>query len=213
LSGSIIAHPASLTGHGTLEQVHTRRIASFILGAWVAGSLFMLFISIQNARSANALLLSPLPEAAKIMDDAGRDRAALLLRHAAAEETRSALFAWEKVQIPLAIALGGFLFLGTQKRIFPLVLCGAMFALVVFQHLGISTELAYLGRETDFPPGDALIGPQKRMIALEEVYYAAEAIKLVAAGILASFLFVFRARRARKEIVTLDPADSRAVNG
>jgi hypothetical protein len=208
-----MTHSASLTRHGTLEQVHTRRIASFILGAWVAGSLFMIFISIQNGRSANALLLSPLPEAAKIMDDAGKDRAALLLRHAAAEETRSASFSWEKVQISLAIALGGFLFLGTQKRLFPLVLCGAMFVLVLFQHFGISTELAYLGRETDFPPGDTLIGPQKRMIALEEVYYAAEAIKLVAAGILASFLFVFRPRRGRKEVPALDPADSRAVNG
>ncbi len=192
--------------------MHTRRIASFILGAWVGGSLFMLFISIQNARSANALMASPLPEANRIINDAGRDQAALLLRHAAAQATRSALFSWEKAQMPLAIALGGFLFLGTQKRVFPLVLCGAMFALVVFQHLGLSTELAYLGGETDFPPGDSLIGPQKRQLALEEVYYAAEAIKLITAGILASFLFVFRARRGRKETPALDHADRRAVN-
>ena len=192
--------------------MHTRRIATFILGAWIAGSLFMVFISLQNTRSVNALLTSPLPQAAKVIDLSGKDQAALLLRHAAGEETRAALFEWERAQIVVAIALGGFLFLGTQRRVFPIVLCGAMFVLVVFQHLGLSTELAYLGRETDFPPGNALIGPRTRLLALQEVYYAAEVIKLAAGGILASYLFAFRARRSRRDIHALDAADSRAVN-
>ena len=192
--------------------MHTRRIAAFILGAWIAGSVFMFFIGLQNTRSVNALLNSPLPQVTKIINASGKDQAALLLRHAAGEETRAALYAWERAQFPIAIALGGFLFLGTQRRIFPLVLCGAMFVLVAFQHLGVSTELAYLGRETDFPPGNALIGPRTRLLALEEVYYAAEVIKLAAAGILSSYLFVFRTHRSRKEIHSFDQAVPRPVN-
>lgn len=144
----------------------------------------------------------------------GSDKASLLMRHAAAEETRSALAVWERVEIALGLVLGGCLYLATQKRVLPIVLCGAMLVLVLFQHFGVGPELAYSGRETDFPPGNALVGSTERLRALQAVYYGTELIKLVAGGILASYLFVFRSSRrsSRKEIHTVDHADHSHVN-
>jgi hypothetical protein len=194
--------------------VHTRRIAAFFLGAWLAGSLLMVFISTQDTRSASALVNAPMPAAKKMIDFLGPDDAVLLLRHAAAEETRRAMFVWESIEILLALILGGCLYLATQKRVFPLVLCGGMLVLVMFQHFGLAPELAYRGRETDFPPGNAAVGPIERLRALQAVYYGAELVKLIAGGILASYLFVFRSSRrsSRREINAVDHADHRRID-
>src|SRR5580704_6953453 len=194
--------------------MHTRRIAAFFLGAWLAGSLVVLFLSTQDSHSAAALIGSPLPQARKMIDSLGAEQAGLLLRHAAAEESRSVLFTWERAEILLAVVLGGCLFLATQKRVFPIVLCSAMLALVLFQHFGVGPELAYRGRETDFPPGNESVGPIERLRALQAVYYGVELVKLVAGGILASYLFVFHTSRrgARKEVNAVDNADHRHVN-
>ncbi len=194
--------------------MHTRRIAAFFLGAWLAGSLVVMFLSIQDSHSATAVISSSLPQARKMIDSLGAEQAALLLRHAAAEESRSVLFVWERVEILLALFLGGCLFLGTQKRVFPIVLCGAMLALALFQHFGVGQELAYRGRETDFPPDNASVGPIERLRALQAVYYGVELVKLIAGGILASYLFVFRSSRrgSRKEVNAVDNPDHRHVN-
>jgi hypothetical protein len=202
------------SSHVTLRKVHTRRIAAFFLGAWLAGCLLMMFLSVQDSHSAAAVISTSLPQARKIIDSLGADQAALLLRHAAAEETRSLFFTWEWIEILLALILGGCLFLATQKRVLPIVLCGGMLALVLFQHFGLASELAYRGRETDFPPGNALVGPIERLRALQAVYYGVELTKLIAGGILASYLFVFRSSRrsSRKEINAVDNPDHRHVN-
>lgn len=200
--------------HATLLQVHTRRIATFFLGAWLAGSFIMMFLSVQGARTASTVMLSATPPAKSMLDKLGSDDANLLLRYAAAEEIRSALYNWERIEIGVGVVLIGCLYLGTQKRILPIVLCASMLVLVLFQHFGVSSELAYRGRETDFPPGNALVGPIERLRALQAVYYGTEVIKIVAGGILASYLFVFRSSRRgnRKEIHAIDHSDDRHVN-
>jgi hypothetical protein len=174
----------------------------------------MVFMSVHSSRSAATLMISPVPEAKKLIDKLGADSAALLLSHSAAEETRRVSFVWEELQIPLALILGACLFLGTQKRIFPIILCGGMLVLVLFQHFGVAVEMAYRGRETDFPPGNALIGPVERLRALQAIYYGSEVLKLIAGGILVSYLFVFRSSRrsTRKEIHSIDHADHRHVD-
>jgi len=188
--------------------VHTRRIATFLLGAWISCSLFMAFIAIQNLRSPGAVMSAPIEPAAKLIQSFGQDQAGLLLRHLAAEQNRHYFYLWEQAQILLGLALGGCLILATQRRIFPMVLCGVMLALVLFQHITVTPELAYRGRETDFPPGNAVFGAQARVWALHQVYVGAEAVKLVIGGVLASYLFVFRTRRrSRKEAAAVNHAD------
>lgn len=194
--------------------MHTRRIATFFLGAWLAGSLIMLFLSVQDLRMASTVTRSPVPQAKKLLDKLGPDDANLLLRYASAEDVRSTLFDWERFEIGLAIVLIGCLYLATQKRVLPIMLCTGMLVLVLFQHFGIASELAYRGRETDFPPGNTQVGPIERLRALQAIYYGVEVIKLVAGGILASYLFVFRsARRSnRKEVHSINHSDDRHVN-
>ncbi len=147
-----------------------------------------------------------------MIEKLGGDNAALLLHYAAAQQVRDATSTWEKIELALGLLLGGCLYLATQRKLFPLVLCGVMFALVLFQHAGISPELSYRGLQTDFPPGNAEVGEKVRFLAMQEVYYVAEIVKLVVGGILASYLFVFRTSRRRKEVDLVDHTDDRHVN-
>ena len=188
--------------------MHTRRIATFLLGAWIAGCLLMAFIYVRTLESASITLNSPPAPVSEIVNKIGYDATAQLVRHSTAEVLRRITDSWELGQIILAFALGGCLFLATQRRIFPLVLCGLMLILVVFQHSAVSPELAYRGRDADFPPGNTNVGIITRLWALRQVYFGVEIVKLLAGGVLASYLFVFRtSRRPRKESLALKEAD------
>lgn len=183
--------------------MHTRRISTFLLGAWIAGCLLMSFVSVQNLRTPSLVLNTPPDAVAKITQQIGWEQMSGLLRHAAAEQTRRYTALWIDAQFPLSLLLLGCLAMATQKRIMPLALCGMMIVVVLFQ-FRIWPELIYQGRATDFPPGGNEVGEMTRYWALQQVYFGAEIIKLLCGGILASYLFVFRTRRR-------DATDKRAV--
>jgi hypothetical protein len=164
----------------------------------------MAFLAVRSLEIPSAVLSSPPAPVAEIVKKLGYDTTAQFLRHSTAELTRNLTYSWEEGQIGLALALGGCLFLATQRRIFPLVLCGLMLVLVLFQFGAISPEIAYRGREADFPPGSSNIGTVTRLLALQQVYFGVEVVKLIAGGLLASYLFVFRTqRRSRKDRETV----------
>lgn len=196
--------------------MHTRRISAFLVGAWMAVCLVIDLFSIESIQVPVVVLSSPLAPVAKDMEKlGGYDETAQLLRHASAEMNRLYVHWGEEAEILLALALGGCLFLATQRRVFPLVLGGLMLVLVVFQYLAISPELTYRGREADFPPGSLALATVTRVMALQQVYVAVEVVKLIVAGLLASYLFVFRTSgrtRSRKEVHAVDHADDRHVD-
>ncbi len=185
-------------------------MATFLLGAWVAGSVFMAVISLMSLRAPALVMSVPHPAVQQAAKQVGSENLSLILLHSSAEFSRFILRKWEMVELALGAALGACLFLGTQRRIFALLLCGIMIALVLFQ-FGMTTELAYRGRETDFPPGSTALGATTRYLLLQQIYIGAEIMKLLAAAILASFLFTFRTGRRRgKELhmVLPEPAQT-----
>jgi hypothetical protein len=192
--------------------MHTRRIATFLLGTWIGCSILMAFIAIQNSRSPDLIMNAPVQSASAMIETLGREPARLLLRHLAWEQNRLYVPAWEQVEIVLGLVLGGCLFLATQRRVFPMILCGLMLSMVLFQHIGITPELTFSGRETDFPPGSQSVDSLARVWLLEEVYIGVDAVKLAVGGILAAYLFVFRSsrRRDRKPSEALGPLERRS---
>lgn len=184
--------------------MHTRRISTFLLGAWIAGCLFIAFVSVQNLRTPSLVLNTPLDPVAKMMQQIGWEQISALLRHAAAEQTRHYTALWIDAQFLLSLLLLGCLAMATQKRILPLALCGMMIVVVLFQ-FRIWPEMIYQGRATDFPPGSNQVGEMTRYWALQQVYFGAEIIKLLCGGVLGSYLFVFHTRHR-------EATDKRAVS-
>src|SRR5580658_1366952 len=114
--------------------MHTRRMATFLLGAWSGCSILMDFLTLENLHAPGMILSTATAPAAKLLSLLSADDANLLLRYQAVEMNRNYAYGWELVELALALALLGCLFLGTQKHILPLLLCGVMFIAVAFQH-------------------------------------------------------------------------------
>jgi hypothetical protein len=193
--------------------MHTRRFAAFLLGTWLGCSVLVLWFQFYNLRFASGLLATPSDSAMEITQKLPDTELRLMLHYYAAEQNRRYVYLWERAEMVLALALGASLFLGTQKRIFPLILCALMLLVVVFQHTGVTPELAYRGRLADFPPGNNTTGTVLRVYALEQIYAWVEGVKLVVGVVLASYLFVFRARRSRKQLNLVDNPDHSHVDG
>ena len=162
------------------------------------GSLLLGVIGIENYHFPADLLAAPIDPAAKLIHDMGYPQAQLLLQHFAAEQNRAYFYLWEEVEIPLAISLGLCLFLSTQRRMFPLILCAIMLSVVLFQFFAITPELAYRGRGTDFPPMSEAYCSQALIWALTQVYIGTEIFKQVIGLLLAGYIFVFRPPRMNR---------------
>src|SRR5579862_1140816 len=158
--------------------MHTRRLAAFLLGAWIGCGLLMLLLALENFGSPGRVLFSPPKSADKLIKKLGAEDARLLLAYQAAEQSRAYMEIWERAQMALAVMLGVCLLLGTQRRVVPLVLCGMMLALVWFQHFAVLPELTYRGREADFLPGNSALGIRR----LIQIYAGLESVKLLFGG-------------------------------
>jgi hypothetical protein len=175
--------------------MHHRRIASFLAGLWIAGSLFMMYVTSWNMRGVDSVLAAPTPEASKVIEKLGPETTRTLLRFHASEENRHYRIRWEQAQIVLCLVLAAVLYLGTHVNRLMVVLCGLMFLIVGFLHWVVTPELAFLGRDLDFSAANT--GGMKRLRALEWLYYGLAALNLLLAGVIAGYLFVFKTRPKR----------------
>jgi hypothetical protein len=185
--------------------MHSSRVGAFLLGAWMGCSLFLSVLAFQNVRFAGRLAGESIPPATQIINAAGPEQARLLLRHFAWEQNRFYFTNWEMFQMPVAVILALFLYLTTDRRILPPILCVLMLVLVMFEYFAITPEFTYRGREADFPPGSLAFGAEARVWVLTEVLIGAEGAKLLIGGVLASYLFFYRTRRRVRKVD--DPAD------
>jgi hypothetical protein len=171
---------------------------------------------LQNLHSADLVLTSPIGPVGNMIKALGSEQITLLLRHHAAEQTRSLYYLWEQAQILLGLVLGVCLYFATQKRTLSMVLCGVMLGLVLFQFWAVTPELSYRGRDTDFPSASGTSGAILRTLLLYQLMVVTEGLKVIIGGILASYLFAFRTSRkrsTRREVDTIDHADHSHVDG
>src|SRR6266700_3719552 len=75
-----------------------------LLGAWIAGSLFMIMVATQNFRSVDRLLAAPGRAGAQV-ERMGHDEARTFLRYQVSEQNRWYFRTWEKIQLVLLLGL------------------------------------------------------------------------------------------------------------
>jgi hypothetical protein len=192
--------------------MHSRRIASFLLGAWLAGSLVALLACLNNAGCVEEAMESSDSTARQVIARAERDGARMLLRSLAAVENARLLSDWELAQAPIGVLLMIVLLVERPTRIL-LALPLVMLLLVAFEHVLVQPEIAWLSQALSFLP-DAEGGAQRiRLDNLQRIYFFAEALKLVLGLALAVLLFVMRTGRrvSRSSSRTSDPLERRAL--
>src|SRR5215471_15733202 len=73
----------------THVAMHYTRIAAFVLGAWLLGSVFLTFVATRNFATVDLVLKAPPAEASRMIQSLGSNNARQLLRYLAGEENRA----------------------------------------------------------------------------------------------------------------------------
>jgi hypothetical protein len=175
--------------------MHSSRVATFLLGAWLGCCLLMDAIAVQNLRLAERFMSSPIIQVTALTNILGPQQTTTLLRHFVSEQNRFYFANWELVEIPAALVTIAFVYFACEKRITPLVLAALMLVMVVFQAFAITPEWGYRGREVDFPPGSDNIGQQARLWAMTQIFMGVEATKIFIGLILTTYIFLFKSRK------------------
>jgi hypothetical protein len=193
--------------------MHHTRIAAFLLGAWLLGSVFMTFVATQNFETVNRVLKSPTLEANKMILALGSNNARQLLRYLVGEENRFFFENWELAQLILVASLTGLLLFGVKSRMLA-GFAGAMLILTLFQRIKVTPELAWLGRSIDFLPWTAESLARDQFWRLHTAYAVIEVAKLLLGVAIGGFLLTGRRRRSRRrvEVDAVDYAHHRHVD-
>jgi hypothetical protein len=179
--------------------MHSTRIATFLLGAWIGCCVLLDLLAVQNLRLAGQMMNAAAPAASEILQNAGREPMSQLLHHFASEQYRYYFSVWGLIQLPVVLLLAGVLYFAAEKRILPQILCLAILVLVVFE-LAINPEMTYRGREADFPPGSRELATQARVWALTEIWIGVETVKLAVGGVLTAFIISYKSKRRTRRM-------------
>jgi hypothetical protein len=198
-------------------SMHSRRLCTLLLGAWLAGGLFMAWVAVHNQRSPQQLLKSNSKRVQEELYSIGPNRAASLFQFQVSELNRELFDRWELTQIALALALGITLLFSTNGNRLMMALWGLMFALVLIQHLTITPMMIELGRGVDFAGIDEFIEERRAFRRSHASYGWLEVVKgLAGLGLAVRLLFSNSSgarRRRRREVDPIDHPDHSHVNG
>jgi len=183
--------------------MHFRRFAALLLGAWLAGCVFMDMVATQNFRSVDRLLAAPPPQIAeRVQAMGGHDLARAFLRYQASELNRSYFDNWERAQIVLGAVLFLVLLFRSPPNRLMLLLTLLMLGLVLVMHFYLTPEITRLGRTIDFVSPGTPSPDRTRFWTFHGAYSACELVKFGLGTVLAVLL----ARRRRRNELVVDQA-------
>jgi len=171
--------------------MHRHRIAAFLAGGLILGSVFMIFVATQNFATVDRVLAARQPQqAAQILQTLGPADARLLLRYLAGEENRLFFVTWERTQIALGALLTAILLLAIKNRLVA-GLAGAMLIVALFQDFRVTPEMIALGRLVDFGGGTGSAA-YSQFWRLHGLYGVLEVVKLALSMVVAGLLLFGR---------------------
>ncbi len=183
--------------------MHPRRIAGFLLGAWLALSLAFSLAALESTDGADQTMDKPTKAAQQAIAQLGQDQSRGLLQSAAAISRASLLSESELAQFGIAVLAAGCVIGERATRILlgPLVV---MLILTVFQHFFVTPEFTWLGQELAFAPEGSAMAQRDRLANFQHIYVFTETAKLLLGLVAAGALFVMRRggvhRRHRTEL-------------
>ena len=137
-------------GYWKQSNMHSRRVASLLIGAALAISVLTDFMAIQNFRSVDRFLDEARPPAAADIRALGPGTARILLRSHVGEINRFLFEKSEQFQLVLILGFIAAVYLGqgSKPRII-LTLGFAVLAILLVDRFYLTPEITRLGRELD----------------------------------------------------------------
>ena len=193
--------------------MHFYRLAALLVGAWLAGCVFMDMVATQNFRSVDRLLAAPAPRAAERIEAlGGHDMARAFLRYQVSEQNRWYFDTWERLQIGLGVALVCAFLFGTGRGRWMTLLTSLMLVSVLLMHFVLTPEIVRLGRALDFVPPGATSGDRTRFWTFHGAYSATELMKLGLGIVLVVLLVGERKKLQPAQVDAVHKADHSHVD-
>jgi hypothetical protein len=172
--------------------MHTRRLAAYLLGAWILGILIFSFVNTQNFANVDRIMNNPPGPVAKDIEDLGQDITRLMMRYQASELSRFLLEVWGVAQIGIGLAVLCAALFTAHRSKFIMFAAGSMILIVIFQVGYVLPSMAAISRSYDFLPPAA--APKERDIyaSYHVMYSTAEALKLIISFLLSGRLLFDR---------------------
>jgi hypothetical protein len=157
--------------------MHTRRLAAFLLGAWLSGSFFMIMVATHNMTAADRMASAPPGPAATSVEILGETAARTFLRTHSSELNRWYFDTWEWVEIGLGAFLLGALIRGPGRHRSAVLLCAFMLLAALLTHFAITPQATRLGRLVDAIPAEQPSPYRIRLGNYNTAYAAIECAK------------------------------------
>lgn len=186
--------------------MHLRRLACFLLGSWLTGSVLMLCVTTWNYEAADALAGSHSPETTKLFYPLRGEQARMLVFHISNEASRSYGTAWESLQLAIGLAVAAALFLERRTRFYSIGI-GLMLVLVLFECYAILPQLDWLGRSADFVSWRVNSQTRDQYWNLRAVFLGMESLKMLLGLGITGALLIARSR-GRSELTQVEALES-----
>ena len=155
-----------------------RRLAAFVIGAWLLGSLSIFFVATQNFRGVERVLDAPSEKAAPSIESLGREEARFLLRYQVSELNRFYFNVWERVQLALGAVLALLAWRQPwRKRI--VLIPAALLLMVAAAHWLLTPDITQLGRLMDFVPNARETATGQQFWRYHQMYSTLEVVKFL----------------------------------
>ena len=178
--------------------MHFRRLASLVLGGWLAGSLLMMAFTSRNLTVVDELIRSPAKEAVDMMVKLQESEVRMLFNYHGAEVNSWAARTWEIAQLGLGLVLLVSLFFSVGGKRYTLILCLMMISSVAFQHWFLTPKMYQLTQATVFVKPDQLSVERDRLHSMQTGYTTTESLKLVL-GLIMAWGLLKRGYRHQRE--------------
>jgi hypothetical protein len=172
--------------------IQFRRLAAFIIGSWLAGSIFMDVTAIGNFRSVDRFLADPGIPSAELIHNFGHENTRILLRRAAGESNGWLFEQWEWIQLGVGLCLLLVLIFGNRPPKLLIAICLLMVGLVLVQRFALTPNIVRLGRLIDFLPPDRNLPDRAAFALYHRASSTLELVKLAFASMIAGILIVRR---------------------
>jgi hypothetical protein len=186
------AHRISSASNCAIHSVtllHYRRVASLVLGAWIAGSVFVALTN-RHFRDVEHVFQSPAPEHKEVLASLANEPLRQVLLYHIWEKSRTVMYWWGGVQVLMAPVLIWTLLLAMRVNRLIIGAVATMLILACFNQFVIGPELTYVGRALAFGSAD-----RGRYLVLNAMLIGFEILKVLAALAVAWYLFTYRSRR------------------
>ena len=197
--------------------MHTRRILTAILGAWLVGSGLISYIATSNFEQAASVLQAQDPKIRRMVQTLGEKDARHLLRHEASEMNRAYFVHWQRMQL-LFLILVIVILVRVRAKPPTLIAAGLLTLATLANYFAMTPQIIGLGRLLDFAAPEELLPERSRFGAMHQAYGIVELVKVAMATVL---LFVYSWRTSKRrvspkslidEVDEIEDADDRHVN-